>query len=78
MNITSPAGSTEAVGLKAAEFDVNILLEQMNRYETNYMNSAAEVGEYIRTVNLSNLKIHADLFHMNIDGFYHMIHRTSF
>lgn len=51
----------------AAEFDVNILLEQMNRYETNYMNSAAEVGEYIRTLNLSNLKIHADLFHMNIE-----------
>jgi sugar phosphate isomerase/epimerase len=51
----------------AAEFDVNILLEQMNRYETNYMNSAAEVGDYIRTTNLSNLKIHADLFHMNIE-----------
>lgn len=51
----------------AAECDLNILLEQMNRYETNYMNSASEVGEYIKTTNLVNLKIHADLFHMNIE-----------
>jgi sugar phosphate isomerase/epimerase len=51
----------------AAKFDLNLVLEQMNRYETNYFHSVAEVGEYIKGAQIPNLKIHADLFHMNIE-----------
>ena len=61
------ADSLREICAYAAKFDLNILLVQMNRYETNYLNSAAQVGDYIRRLNLSNLKIHADLFHMNIE-----------
>ena len=43
-----------------------LLLEQMNMYETNLLHSVEEVGEYIREVKISNLRIHADTFHMNI------------
>ncbi len=43
-----------------------LLLEQMNMYETNYLHSVEEVGEYIREVGIPNLRIHADTFHMNI------------
>lgn len=57
----------EEVCLYAERYKLNILLEQMNRYETNYMNSAWDTGEYIRSLKLGNLKLHADLFHMNIE-----------
>jgi sugar phosphate isomerase/epimerase len=50
-----------------AQFGLNLVLEQMNRYETNYLLSAAEVGDYINSLEIPNLKIHADLFHMNIE-----------
>ena len=43
-----------------------LLLEQMNMYETNLLHSVEEVGRYLRDVNIPNLRIHADTFHMNI------------
>ena len=46
---------------------LNLLLEQMNRYETNLLNSVSEVGEFIRMLQVPNLKIHADTYHMNIE-----------
>lgn len=52
---------------KARSYGLAILLEQMNRYETNYLFSCAEIGDYIRRLGIPNLKIHADLFHMNIE-----------
>jgi sugar phosphate isomerase/epimerase len=51
----------------AATFGLNLVLEQMNRFETNYLCSVADVGEYLKTVGIPNLKIHADTFHMNIE-----------
>lgn len=52
---------------RAKACGIDILLEQMNRYETNYLLSCAQVGEYIARLGIGNLKIHADLFHMNIE-----------
>ena len=43
-----------------------LLLEQMNMYETNFLHSVEDVGEYILRLDIPNLKIHADTFHMNI------------
>ncbi len=57
----------EAACRRAERHGSRLLLEQMNRYETNYLNSAAEVGEYIRAIGIPNLKLHADTFHMNIE-----------
>ena len=57
----------DRVCAKARAYGLAILLEQMNRYETNYLFSCAEVGDYIRKLGIPNLKIHADLFHMNIE-----------
>lgn len=51
----------------AARFGLNLVLEQMNRFETNYLCSVAEVGDYINDIGIPNLKIHADTFHMNIE-----------
>lgn len=57
----------ERVCRKAEGYGVSVLLEQMNRYETNYLHSCADVGDYIRSTGIPNLLIHADLFHMNIE-----------
>ena len=51
---------------RAEPAGVTLLLEQMNMFETNYLHSVPEVGEYIRSLGLPNLRIHADTFHMNI------------
>ena len=60
-------GCLEELCHYAAKSGLNLLLEQMNRYETNYLHSVAEVGEYITKTGIPNLKIHADTFHMNIE-----------
>jgi sugar phosphate isomerase/epimerase len=61
------SGCLERISAKAGKYGLSILLEQMNRYETNYLFSCADIGDYIRKLGIPNLKIHADLFHMNIE-----------
>jgi sugar phosphate isomerase/epimerase len=61
------SGCLERVCAKAGRYGLSILLEQMNRYETNYLFSCADIGEYLKRLGIPNLKIHADLFHMNIE-----------
>ncbi len=46
---------------------VDLLLEAINRYEINYLNSVGETLELIDQVNSSRLKVHIDTFHMNIE-----------
>jgi sugar phosphate isomerase/epimerase len=52
---------------RADALGINLVLEQMNRYETNYLMSVQEIGDYIRHSGFPALKIHADTFHMNIE-----------
>jgi sugar phosphate isomerase/epimerase len=51
----------------AANRNVDILLEPVNRYEINFINSIKEAGELIDDLNIPNLYIMPDLFHMNIE-----------
>ena len=44
-----------------------LLIEVINRYETNLFNTAGELVEFIRTWKLKNSLVHLDSFHMNID-----------
>ena len=44
-----------------------LLIEVINRYETNLFNTAGELADFIRTWKLKNCLIHLDTFHMNID-----------
>ncbi len=54
--------------LKAAEEKkVNINLEVINRYENNYLNTAAETKAFVESFGSPSLKVHLDLFHMNIE-----------
>ena len=46
---------------------VTLLLEPVNRYELNFINSVKEGAEMLEKVNRPNLKLMPDLFHMNIE-----------
>ena len=46
---------------------VTILLEVINRYENNYLNTAAETVSYVESFGSPFLKVHLDTFHMNIE-----------
>lgn len=44
-----------------------LLYEPLNRYETNVFHRLGETAEWLRANKLNNVKILADLFHMNIE-----------
>jgi sugar phosphate isomerase/epimerase len=51
----------------ATEAGVTILLEPLNRYECDYLNTLEEGVGVIRQVGTPSLKLLADTFHMNIE-----------
>lgn len=51
----------------AAAQGVSLVIEPINRYETNYINTVAEALQFIDDVGLDNLGVLADTFHMNIE-----------
>ncbi len=51
----------------AARFDVPLLLEPLNRYETNFVNRLEQGTQLISSLDNDNVKLLADLFHMNIE-----------
>lgn len=52
---------------KAADLGVELGLEAVNRYETNVMNTAEEAMQILADVNRSNMTVHLDSYHMNIE-----------
>ena len=44
-----------------------MLIEPLNRYEIDYINTLQEANEFIEQIGCDNVKILADLFHMNIE-----------
>ena len=55
------------LGDKAAKNDVLLLIEPINRYETNVLNRLEQGVELIQSLSTNNVKLLADLFHMNIE-----------
>ncbi len=51
----------------ALDHGVTLLLEPINRYETNLVNSAADGLEMLAEINFPNVKLLMDTFHMNIE-----------
>lgn len=52
---------------KAYRYGVNLVYEPLNRYETNVFNKFDDAAGFIRKLKWNNLKLLADLFHMNIE-----------
>lgn len=51
----------------AAPYHVTIALEPVKRFETHFLNTAAQALDLIELVHMPNLKVHLDTFHMNIE-----------
>lgn len=51
----------------AATHNVTLILEPVNRYEINFINSLEEGVELLKQVNQPNFKLMPDVFHMNIE-----------
>ena len=52
---------------KANQNNITLSLEVVNRYETNIMNTAEDALSYLNDLNMPNVKIHMDTYHMNIE-----------
>ncbi|MCC6508509.1 MAG: sugar phosphate isomerase/epimerase [Pirellulaceae bacterium] len=48
-------------------YGVPLLIEPLNRYETNLLNEVPNTAQWLTTLPSQNLRILADLFHMNIE-----------
>ena len=62
--------SMDAIGRvadHAADRDVHVALEVVNRYETNVLNTARQALAYLAEVDRPNLGVHLDTYHMNIE-----------
>jgi sugar phosphate isomerase/epimerase len=55
------------LGEQARQYGVPLLLEPLNRYETNLVNTIEGGVDLLRSASLPNVKLLADLFHMNIE-----------
>ena len=52
---------------QAQESGITLGLEIVNRYETNVLNTARQGLAFARRVEMPNVKIHLDCYHMNIE-----------
>ncbi len=64
------AGSVDVlrlIGEQAATHGITIGLEVVNRYESNVLNTAAQAMAFAKRIDLPNVKVHLDTYHMNIE-----------
>jgi len=61
------AKALEDLAAHAAARGQVLLYEPLNRYETNLFNRAADAAKFLETILARNVKVLADLFHMNIE-----------
>lgn len=61
------AEALNELGEHAASLGQPLLYEPLNRYETNLFNRVGDTVAFLKTLKTQNVKILADLFHMNIE-----------
>ncbi|MCH2182416.1 MAG: sugar phosphate isomerase/epimerase [Mariniblastus sp.] len=59
--------SLEQLGDYAASQNCVLIYEPLNRYESNLLNTLQETVAFLQTLATENVKLLADLFHMNIE-----------
>ena len=55
------------LGDYAKQYQVPLIYEPLNRYETNLVNTEAAGAELMESLHTDNVRLLADLFHMNIE-----------
>ena len=58
--------SAQVAGTAAAS-GITLGLEVVNRYESNVLNTASQAVEMCRRIGAPNVKVHLDVYHMNIE-----------
>jgi sugar phosphate isomerase/epimerase len=61
------ADALNTLGEHAEQYQVPLLYEPLNRYETNIVNTVADGVRLLDSLSTRNVKLLADLFHMNIE-----------
>ena len=61
------AEAMEELAPHAAIYDVPLIYEPLNRYETNLIKTVEEGLSFLDRLQTNNVKLLADLFHMNIE-----------
>ena len=59
--------SLEEIAQAAERRGVGIIIEPVNRYEINFINTVAQCGELLQQIQAKNVGIMPDVFHMNIE-----------
>src|SRR5665648_69987 len=60
-------GALRTVADAAAELDIAMGLEVVNRYESNLLNTGRQALAYLDEVDRDNISVHLDTYHMNIE-----------
>lgn len=60
-------GSVKKIAEYAKEFGVTLAIEPINRYETYQLTTVDDALRFVNEVEMDNVKINLDTFHMNID-----------
>lgn len=55
------------VAEKAQASGITLGMEVVNRYESNVLNTARQAINYVKEVDMPNVKLHLDCYHMNIE-----------
>lgn len=61
------ADALHELGAEAAKCGVPLLYEPLNRYETNLLQTQHDAAAFLRSHEIQNVQLLADLFHMNIE-----------
>lgn len=61
------AEALDELAPRATDLGTTLLIEPLNRYETNLINSVADGVKLIGSLKAKNVKLLCDLFHMNIE-----------
>ena len=59
--------SIRKIGREASGFGVNVSVEVCNRFESHILNTAQQAVDFMKEVDLPNVKVLLDTFHMNIE-----------
>ena len=65
--LTWLAQGLEELGQHAQDKGVVLIYEMLNRYESDLLNSLDDAAEFLASLKTQNVRLLADLFHMNIE-----------
>jgi D-psicose/D-tagatose/L-ribulose 3-epimerase len=55
------------IAARAAELDLRVAMEALNRYESHLLNTAVQAVAFVKQVGVTNVGVLLDAYHMNIE-----------